>query len=466
MIKVELGNVYSTVLSFDEWAEEKALKKALTFVVPGFMFMTSYKKGVWDGMYSFYNQYSRKFLSGLLAILPSRLKERLMLVDKRTKPFGEVLPNGTLLGISLRDYQQEAVEAALLKERCIISAVTNAGKTEIAAGIMARMPCNTLWLTHRENLLYQTKERLESRLGEKVGILHQTTFSPQRITVAMVPTLHRRLTSKRKPVKNQMKGFVSTIGMMFLDECHHGSSTTWKTIAKNCDAFYRFGLSATPLLREEIENIWLIGLTGEQIETVTNKELIERGISARPKIFVLHNYISVTGTYQYVYQKGVEENLARNCAIGLFARESNKRGEPCLTLVNTIRHGECVMKRMPAGTVFLAGKDDVGMRINTLKQLASGSIPGIVATPIFDEGVDAPAIKVLILAAAGKSQIRLLQRLGRGMRQKTEGENKLTVYDFEDRGNKYLEHHGACRRRVYLEEGFDVAYISVKEKGK
>lgn len=459
MIKVEVGNVFSVVLSFDEYAEEKALKKALTFTVPNFMFMTSYKKGVWDGTYSFYNSYSRKFLTGLLPILPGNLRKRITLIDSRKPPtIRNTAPH--LHGIELRDYQLDAITAAIASRRCIITAPTNAGKTELAAGIIScARNCNTLWLTHRENLLYQTRDRLEDRLQEPVGVLHRGNVTISRITVAMVPSLYRRLTSKRKPVKREARAFLRGIQMLFLDECHHVSSNTWRKIAKQCEAHYRFGLSATPLLREQIENIWLIGLTGTEVTTVTNRELIERGISARPHIYVVRNFVSVEGNYQYVYQKGIEENLARNITAGYFARDHARKKEPFLVLVNTINHGNHIMKRMPQGTVFLTGKNDVGLRIRALKELAARKIPGIVATPIFDEGVDAPAIKVLILAAAGKSEIRLLQRLGRGMRQKKDGDNKLIVYDFEDKGNEYLEHHAAERRSVYVEEGFDVTYL-------
>ena len=88
------------------------------------------------------------------------------------------------------------------------------------------------------------------------------------------------------------------------------------------------------------------------------------------------------------------------------------------------------------------------------------SEPGVyIATPIFDEGIDVPAIDVVVLAGAGKSHIKLLQRIGRGLRKKEGEDNTLVIHDFIDDTNKYLFKHSKARVAVYKDEKFDKELI-------
>jgi len=81
--------------------------------------------------------------------------------------------------------------------------------------------------------------------------------------------------------------------------------------------------------------------------------------------------------------------------------------------------------------------------------------PGIfIATEILGEGVDVPSLGMVILAGGGKSHIRLLQRVGRGMRPKEDEINRVDIVDFIDHGSRYLEQHSKERMRIYDQEGF------------
>jgi len=454
LITLVKGTVLTYLLKADSPKEEGWIASALTYTVPNFWFMKSFKRGVWDGRFSFYNKWSKSFPTGLLDVLPESLKPYLIITDGRKKPECLVC-EPEAAGIELRDYQIESVRRAIEKENCIITAPTNAGKTECGAAIIHSLSgLKTLWVTHRGALSSQTRERLENRLGESVGLIQGNEFDPNvRVNVGMVQTLCTRLKSEKR-----YKEYLHSVDVMILDECHHTSSKTWQSIAKNCTAYYRIGLSATPLLREEISNLWLIGLTGSEIKTVSNKELIQRGISAAPRIIRIRNVvrIRIQGLYRRSYEIGIEENEDRNKTIAGLARLHKEQGDTTLVLVNTIKHGQAILVKSPEGTVFLTGNDPAEYRDSVLHGLRSGEVKTVIATPIFDEGVDAPQIGVLILAGAGKSHLLLLQRLGRGMRKKTSGKNEVLVYDFEDRGDKYLEGHSLYRLKLYRDEGFKV----------
>jgi superfamily II DNA or RNA helicase len=252
-------------------------------------------------------------------------------------------------------------------------------------------------------------------------------------------------------------------------QCHHQSAATWFKVSKNINAFYRFGLSATPLMREEIQNLRLISMTGEEIKTITNREMIMRGFSAAPKIYRIKNFslkFMRARNWQAAYIAGIELNNDRNNIIAGIARLHKLRKEPVLILIQTFRHARELLSRMTNGTILVSGLTEAQERNQKLAMLERNEIPAIVATPIFDEGMDLPAIKVLILAGAGKSHMKLLQRIGRGMRKKPSGENVVRIYDFEDRGDRYLEAHSVYRLSLYRKEGFDVIPTQIKTRGR
>lgn len=483
--------------------------------------------------------------------------------------------------------------------------------TEIGAGLMKIAPVKVLWLTHRGNLLYQTRDRLAARLNEDIGVVHRNAMDIKRVTVGMVQTLFNRVTSKNKEIKAMFKDWLwNEVDMLLIDECldgdteiavpegikllkelrvgdvvltpkgvanvkrvwktvkpafkywlnsgnyliasddhyvpiienrglkivkireakkllvprklswlsshdkvsvrslykeikitniqfcdetelydieidsndhlffangfvvsncHHQSAATWFKVSKNINAFYRFGLSATPLMREEIQNLRLISMTGEEIKTITNREMIMRGFSAAPKIYRIKNFslkFMRARNWQAAYIAGIELNNDRNNIIAGIARLHKLRKEPVLILIQTFRHARELLSRMTNGTILVSGLTEAQERNQKLAMLERNEIPAIVATPIFDEGMDLPAIKVLILAGAGKSHMKLLQRIGRGMRKKPSGENVVRIYDFEDRGDRYLEAHSVYRLSLYRKEGFDVIPTQIKTRGR
>jgi superfamily II DNA or RNA helicase len=71
----------------------------------------------------------------------------------------------------------------------------------------------------------------------------------------------------------------------------------------------------------------------------------------------------------------------------------------------------------------------------------------LIASSILDEGADVPEIDTVVIASAGKSAIKGIQRIGRGMRRMAGKE--LVVYDFVDRHAPVLLRHSKMRKRVY-----------------
>ena len=79
----------------------------------------------------------------------------------------------------------------------------------------------------------------------------------------------------------------------------------------------------------------------------------------------------------------------------------------------------------------------------------------MIATTIFDEGVDIPELQKVVLCSGGKSQVKLLQRLGRGVR-KAPGKKVVEIVDCADTHHPLLRKHALERKKLFKREGFNV----------
>ena len=83
-----------------------------------------------------------------------------------------------------------------------------------------------------------------------------------------------------------------------------------------------------------------------------------------------------------------------------------------------------------------------------MKKLESGEINVLIGTNILDVGVDVPSIGMVILAAGGKAEVQLRQRIGRGLRRKKTGKNITYIIDFQDSFNQHLLKHAKTRQEI------------------
>jgi len=415
----------------------------------GYRFMKKYKMGVWDGYISLMQSLNR-FPTGLLWMVSKRLQAEgfhltFTINSKYIDYSEESIKPDILQGVTLRDYQTDAISKLLSRKRGIAKMATNAGKTEVMAGIIKVLGIpNTLVIVNRKELLHQTADRFETRLGIKVGKIGDGIWQPETVTVAMIQTLYSKL--QNTWMGNQL---------LMVDECHHTSSDKTLDIINKISGAYRYGFSGTPLKHEVLADMKLVSATGRLLFEVTNSQLIDAGYSATPVVYVTTITNDVDDMYDADYQKAYKEMIVGNDHRNFLVADKAKASEGVvLIIVNLINHGHTLNKLIP-GSLFVHGSHDSEYRIGVLEKMRSGA-PGIyIASPIFDEGVDVPAIDTIILACGGKSHIKLLQRIGRGMRKKSSNGNVLTIHDFIDDTNKYLLKHSEERIDTYVAEGFE-----------
>jgi superfamily II DNA or RNA helicase len=242
------------------------------------------------------------------------------------------------------------------------------------------------------------------------------------------------------------------------DESHVVSTSTIAEIYKNIDPEYIYGFSGTPF-RDDNSDLLIHGILGEQIIDVSASELINKGLLATPLIkFYTVPKMSVGSTYPAVYKDYIVENNIRNNMIADLAKELIDKKYTPLVLFKQIKHGDILLEKLQDRDIkcaMLYGNDTLERRNEVKEQLVNKEIDLILASTIFDLGLDLPILSALILCGGGKSSIRALQRIGRCIRS-FPGKNYAAIVDFYDQV-KFLKKHSMIRYKVYsYERGFRV----------
>lgn len=458
MIKISLKNVYSTLSDYTT-----GLEKRLTVAYPNYWFSPKFKQGLWDGKNHFLKVPSLKFPTGLLFVIEEYFKEKNMeyeIEDLRQSPHRPtdwVVPDDMLRDIVLRDYQLEAIRKGLEKKRGIFEVATGLGKTEIAAGIIKALGLKTIFMTHTQDLLHQTAKRFELRLGEKTGLIGDAEFDTEpRIVVATTQSLY----SLKKKRIEEFKKLINNFEVMFQDETHHSSSMTFYEIGMYAhNAYYRYGLSGTPLRRDELSNMKVMAITGPILYGKLAEKGIKEGYLSDIEIRIIDNpeMVVVAGDkWQQIYNQAIVCSPTRNMSIVDLAEKEFKLGKKILILIRIIEHGEILHRmfsRRKIDAAFIHGGHESSIREEVKKQFNKDGDFVLIASTIFSEGIDIPNVQVLIIGSGGKSEVQTIQRVGRGLRIKETGE-KLIVYDFNDMNSKFLSTHSKERIKIYKQEGF------------
>lgn len=443
------------------------VRTVTSYPVEGAEFSPSYRKKLWDGRKHLYNLRTGSFPTGLITLVKTTLENndtRVTVVDHREEPD----PKGRtfeLANVKMEgkfDYQLEACKTAIQHKQGIIRIATNGGKSTVCAGVVQYLKLKTLIIVPSRELLYQFRKSLQGRLGvgdKEVGIIGDGNWEPGTwATIAIVDTLESRIDQE------ECQEFLKTIQVLFFDEAHRLGSETWYTVSTLCPAFYRFGMSGTPLDRSDGADLRLIAATGDVIVNIPNKFLVDRGVSARAQII----FDSITDPvldrkkkfqYQTVYKQCVTANPALLKKVVEWAKIFHAKGLGLLILVEEIEHGKAIDEALWTDTdgqfiphQFIHGSEDTETRSSALKDFAEGRLPVLISSRILDEGVDVPTIDAMILAGSRKSKIKTLQRLGRGLR----GE-KLILVEFANYCHKHLVEHSLQRLNDYrAEECFDI----------
>lgn len=342
----------------------------------------------------------------------------------------------------LRDYQNEAVHELIKHNGGVLCIPTGGGKTITIIEYLKLMDMVSLVIVPTLDIKKQWEEH------NLRGLTVSTYQNP----------------------KLKDKAFLEPYQIICFDEAHHVSAKSIYSIAMKTEtSTILIGISAT-LKREDGEDMKIQAALGDIVYEITRKELIAQGWLCNAEVRYLQPLFDMSGatrfmTYQEVYASQIVNNKYRNTQIVQTALKEYRNKSKTLILVTQVEHGEKLFSELEASTfwgglmglapkvVFMNGKSKDRNRDMNQYDI-------IVATGIYDEGYNLPSLDCLILAAGGKSSIKLTQRIGRVLRIKPEGKGAI-IYDFKDT-IKYLKTHYIKRRKI-LENEFNVSDYTDEE---
>jgi len=246
----------------------------------------------------------------------------------------------------------------------------------------------------------------------------------------------------------------------------HNSASPWRDDKRDLEISAFFSSKAyTPYEKQKIKNkkmkdVNCLESADGFIVDISASYLIRKGFLVKPYIYFyeIDTDFMRFFTYPKVYKNYIVDFERRNLIVKHMAHRLLDKGHTVLVLVKQKKHG-VNLEKMIDDSVFISGAMSNKKRKKVLDDLRDDKIKTVIATSIFDEGIDVKRLSALILAGSGKSSTRALQRIGRVIRPFEEDGKKKTraiIIDFLDT-QKYLIDHSKERIDILkTEDEFEI----------
>lgn len=468
------------------------LSDYFSFYVPGYKFMPAYKNKVWDGKIKLFNRMTGELSAGLYTHLLKFAVQRSYEIDTEETRYGwPVPPKQSLADMSdlladealpfqPREYQHDAIETALTRTRAILLSPTGSGKSFI------------IYLIAKYWLRYLSTGWQYPKAG-RVLIIVPTTSLVEQMRQDFIDYgqnakgIHTIYSGKDKNVDSAIvistwqsiyklpKKWFEQFGMVLGDECHGFKSKSLSSIMnKATEAKYRYGFTGT-LDGTLTHKLVLEGLFGPVYQVTTTKALQDDETLAPLDIKVLLlNYPEEVRrnfgkkTYQeeidFIVGHSHRNRFLTNLALAnegntlvLYSRV-DAHGKPLYDLINN--------KAKQGRKVFFVSGEVATSDREAIRKIVEKQDNAIIVASMgtFSTGINIRNLHNIIFASPSKSQIKVLQSIGRGLRKSDRGTKLFDVADdlhWKKRQN-YTLLHSAERVKIYNREQFNYKIIQVE----
>jgi superfamily II DNA or RNA helicase len=450
----------------------RKLSNALKFDVPYAKYMPQYKLGRWDGKVAFFGIGGTGYVNHLDTVVSVLQKENVEIVDivdqrhpvdlKFTpvtenywKDQGVKWPEGHPAegeDIILRDYQVEAINNFANNPQSLQQIATGAGKTITTATLshMSEPYGRSLVIVPNKSLVEQTEEDYIN-CGLDVGV-----YFGDRKMLGCTHTIctWQSLNILDKKTKDgsavlSLAEFLEGVSTIIIDEVHQAKAEVLKKLlTQNLrNAPIRWGLTGT-IPKEKFEFESIHASIGPVIGQISAKELQDKGVLAQCHVNVVQ-LIDVVQHRDYQSElKYLVTDDNRLEYIGKLLNTVSQTGNT-LILVDRISAGQKLAELIPDST-FVSGTVKVKDRKETYDEIKDGTNKVIIATYVVAAvGLNIPRIFNLVLIEPGKSFVRVIQSIGRGVR-KAKDKDFVQIWDLTSTC-KYAKRHLTQRKKFYKE---------------
>jgi len=451
----------------------KKLANTFKYEIPYARYHPAFKLGRWDGMVSMFGLGGNGYLSQLekiLSVLSSMNIDIDELEDLRSTPTlsftpvtetywadqGKVWPKGHQQEgkpIMLRDYQVDAINRFIENTQSLQEIATGAGKTITTATLsqLSEKYGRTITIVPNKSLVEQTEEDFIA-VGLDVGVYYGDRKDLNKTHTICTWQSLNILDKKSKNQEHDivtLAEFLDGVKCVIVDEVHMAKAEVLKSLLTQnlCNAPIRWGLTGT-VPKEKFESEQIFASIGPVIGGIKAHELQEMGVLSNCHVNVvqmidLPEFRSYAEELKYLV---TDEN--RMLYISNLIKGISESGNT-LVLVNRIDSGKFLVNELE-NSVFISGEVKTKDRKEEYDEVKTSNEKIIVATyGVAAVGINIPRIFNLVLLEPGKSFVRVIQSIGRGIR-KAEDKDFVQIWDLTSTC-KYAKRHLTERKKFYKE---------------
>jgi superfamily II DNA or RNA helicase len=442
--------------------------------------MPAYKLGRWDGTKTYFSIGGTGYLAHLDIILPIiesdgyeiDVEDLRQHQDIKFTPVtenywadqGKTWPKGHPQAgtpIVLRDYQFDVVNKFLENPQSLQEVATGAGKTITTATLshLCEPYGRTMVIVPNKSLVVQTEEDYRN-LGLDVGVYFGDRKELNKThTICTWQSLNVLDKKSYDDDTLSLAEFCEGVNAIIIDEVHQAKAEVLTKLLtqnfKNCPI--RWGLTGT-IPKEAWEFQGILSSIGPVINQVSAHDLQERGVLAQLQINILQtNDIEVFRSYPEEYTFLVTDPK-RLGWISDKIKQVSQTGNT-LVLINRIDTGKKLIELIP-DAVFVSGGMKLDDRKEEYDEIKTSDNKIIVATyGVAAVGINIPRIFNLVLIEPGKSFVRVIQSIGRGIR-KAEDKDHVEIWDITS-ACKYAKRHLTERKKFYKDAKYPFTITKV-----
>jgi superfamily II DNA or RNA helicase len=466
-----------------ELAERKALMKKFEYEKPGARYLPSVRLGRWNGKISFFSLGGSSYVNLLPEILPvlDMAGYDIELVDLReystTFTFNQITedtfnqytwPKGHPKEgdpVIFRDYQVKIVNDFLANPQALQEIATGAGKTLITAALSYSVQNygRSIVIVPNKSLVVQT-EADYINLGLDVGVYFgdRKEFGKTH-TICTWQSLNNMLKkTKADEAEVPIGEFLEDVVCVMVDEVHMAKADALKELLTGVmsNIPIRWGLTGTiPKAIFEAQAIYVS--LGNVINKLSASELQDRGVLAQCHVNIVQLQDNVEFSNYQSELKHLLEDIVRLDKLAQLVLNIKESGNT-LVLVDRVNAGKELISRLP-DAVFVSGNTNMIERKEEYDEIATSTNKIIVATyGVAAVGINIPRIFNLVLIEPGKSFVRVIQSIGRGIR-KADDKDFVQIWDLTS-SCKFAKRHLTQRKTFYREANypFDMEKLTYK----
>ncbi len=452
----------------------KKLSNKFKYEVPYARYLPAVRLGRWDGKIAFFQLGGSSYTNLLPEIIPvlEELNYDIELNDQReyrtnfnfervteesyshlTWPEGHVVAGEP---IKLRDYQVDTINMFLENPQSIQEIATGAGKTLVTAVLSNKVEPygRSIVIVPNKSLVTQTEEDYIN-MGLDVGVFFgdRKEFGKTHTicTWQSLNILLKKTKNAEAPIS--IGEFLEDVVCVMVDEVHMAKADVLKTLLTSVMAHIpiRWGLTGT-IPKENFEWKSLHVSLGDVTARIKASELQDQGVLAKCHVNVVQ--LQDYGDHGN-YQQELKYLLTNADRLKYMSKLFNKISESgnTLILVDRISAGNDLVELLGERAVFVSGATKSADRKTEYDEIADVDGKIIVATyGVAAVGINIPRIFNLVLLEPGKSFVRVIQSIGRGIR-KAEDKDFVQVWDITSTC-KFAKRHLTARKKFYKEANY------------